>query len=270
MAEEFTKVHKLVPKDGIAVKRDVAYGAHERQTLDIFAPTKGGRNLPALVFFHGGAFIDGHRNRTDEVFSNVGYYFARHQIVGINAGYRLAPEARYPEASRDVAAVVRWIRDHASELNVDKDRLFLMGHSTGAAHTASYAYDRRLQPEGGPQIAGLIVVGGRVRADNLRENPHAKRVEAYYGEDSSKYDDYSPVSHVGPSSVPTMVAWSEFENKLLDVYCAELVHRLAEAKRRAPPVFTLKGHNHTSMVAHLNTAEDVFGAALRDFIVNPR
>ena len=270
MAEEFSHVHKLVPKTGIAVKGDIRFGPHERQALDIYSPEKPKGPLPALLFVHGGGFVDGSRNRTDEVFANVGYYFAHHDIVGINVGYRLAPEARYPEGSMDVRSALEWVRAHASELSIDPSRLFLMGHSTGAAHAASYAYDRRLQPQGGPGIAGLIIVGGRVRVDNLAENPNAKRVEAYYGDDTSKYDDYSPVTHVGPDSVPTMVAWSEFENPLLDVYCAELVHRLAVVKRRAPPVCVLGAHNHTSMVAHLNTAEDVFGAALRAFIAHPR
>jgi len=270
MAEAFTPVHKLIPKTGTVVRRDVHFGPHERQALDIYSPERPKGPMPALLFVHGGGFTDGSRNRTEEVFANVGYYFARHDIVGVNVGYRLAPEARYPEGSMDVRAGLDWVRAHATELNVDPARLFLMGHSTGASHAASYAYDRRLQPPSGPGIAGLIIVGGRVRIDNLAENPNARRVEAYYGDDTSKYDDYSPVSHVGPDSVPTMVAWCEFENPLLDVYCAELVHRLAVAKRRAPPVCVLKAHNHTSMVAHLNTAEDVFGAALRDFIANPR
>ncbi len=120
-----------------------------------------------------------------------------------------------------------------------------------------------------PGIAGLIVVSGRVRADNLAENPNANRVEAYYGGDSSVYEACSPVSHVDRDSVPTLVAWSEFENPLLDVYCAELVSRLGVAKRRTPPVVWLKGHNHTSVVAHIGLDEDILGAALRGFVAGP-
>jgi len=74
---------------------------------------------------------------------------------------------------------------------------------------------------------------------------------------------------VDAESLPTLVAWSEFENPLLDVYCAELVHRLSVAKRRSPRVIWLKGHNHTSIVAHIGLDEDTLGAALRSFIENP-
>lgn len=145
-----------------------------------------------------------------------------------------------------------------------------MGHSAGAAHAGSYAYDNRLQPRSGPGIAGFIVVSGRVRVETLPENPNAHKVATYYQTtDAAMLDDFSPVSHVGPESVPTFVAWAEYENPLLDLHCAELVYRLATAKRRSPPVFWLRGHNHTSAIGHINTAEDDLGRAMLEFIANP-
>jgi acetyl esterase len=267
--EEFTHVHEAVPKTGIRESRDLAYGAHPRQRLDIYAPPDAGKNRDAVVFVHGGAFTEGDRNRSPEIYANLGRYFVRHGIVGVNIGYRLAPEIQYPEGSRDVGTAVAWVRTHARDFSVDPARIFLMGHSAGAAHAATYVYERNLHPAGGPGLAGLIVVSGRVRADNLSENPNAARVEAYYGKDSSAYDRCSPVSHVAAESLPTLVAWSEFENPLLDVYCAELVYRLGVAKRRSPPVVWMKGHNHTSIIAHIGLDEDTLGAALRRFIENP-
>jgi acetyl esterase/lipase len=269
MIDAFTELLKSAPKEGIEVTRDIAYGDHPRQRFDLFLPPRAKRTGASLLFVHGGAFIEGHRNRTDEIYSNVLYYFARHGVVGVNVGYRLADDTPYPGASEDVGAAVAWMRGHAAEFGADPARLFLMGHSAGAAHAGSYAYDKRLQPPGGPGIAGMIVVSGRVRADNLPENPNAKRVETYYGPDAARYDDLSPVTHVGPGSVPTFVAMGEYENPLLDVYCLELAYRLAAAKRRAPPVMWLKGHNHTSMIGHFNTAEDHLGRAILEFIERP-
>ena len=269
MIEEFSKVHRTALDDSAGVVVDVAYGEHERQKLDIYSPRRLGQNRPAVLFVHGGAFVDGHRNRTPEIYSNISRYFARHGIIGVNVGYRLAPEAPYPNATRDVGKAVEWVRKHSLDIGVDPDRVFLMGHSAGGAHVASYAYDSRLHGPGGPGLAGLIVVSGRVRADNLPENPNARKVEAYYGTDASTYDDRSPVSHVNAGSIATLIAWGEFENALIDVYCAELTYRLGWAKRHTPPIVWLKGHNHTSMIAHIDTAEDALGSAMRSFIDNP-
>lgn len=271
MIEGFSAVLKSAPRHGVMVKRDIAYGPHERHRCDVFLPSQDASTRPAVLFVHGGAFLDGHRNRTDEIYSNVLYYFARNGIVGINIGYRLAGDAQYPGATEDVGQAVQWVRDHGAELGVDPARIFLMGHSAGCAHAASYAYDKRHQPATGPGLCGLIIVSGRVRADICSDNPNAKKVEAYYGTaDMTKLDDMSPVSHVGPDSVPTFVAWGEYENPLIDIHCAELVYRLGQAKRHTPPMLWLKGHNHTSTIGHFNTAEDMLGCAILDFIEHPR
>src|ERR1700739_738236 len=183
MVEKFSEVLKSSPKQGIRVDT-VCYGPHERQAFEVFHPADPGATArPGLIFVHGGAFTEGSRHRSTEIYANVLYYFARHGVVGINAGYRLAPEARYPEATRDIAAVVQWMRKNAARLNVDADRIFLMGHSAGGAHVGSYAYDKRHQPASGHGLAGVLIISGRVRADGRADNPNAKRVAEYYGPD---------------------------------------------------------------------------------------
>jgi acetyl esterase len=271
MIEKFSEVLRHSPTGGVQVETGNSYGPHERQAFEVFHPAASdGVPRPGLIFVHGGAFTEGSRHRTEAIYANVLYYFARHGIVGINAGYRLAPEARYPEATRDIASVVQWMRTNAVRLNIDPNRLFLMGHSAGGAHVGSYAYDKRHQPAGGHGLAGVLIISGRVRADGRADNPNARRVAEYYGSDLSTYDDLSPVSHVDKNSPPTFIACSEFENPLIDVYSYELAHRLASAKGRAPPLVWLKGHNHTSVIGHFNTAEDTLGRACLQFISETR
>ena len=268
MAEEFSKVHASAPPT-TRVTRNIAYGAHERQQFDIFHPENAAPGHPLVIFIHGGGFTEGHRNRNEHIYSNVSHYFARHGMSSINMNYRLAPDAAFPGASEDVAAVVRWARDNAATHGWSKDKIFLMGHSAGGAHAATYAYDKRVHGAAGPQIAGLMVISGRVRPDLLPENPNAKKVAAYYGNDASKLDAMSPISHVTADSVPTFIAMAQYENPLIDLYCTELAYRLAQVKRRTPPLMWVRGHNHSSMVGHLNTADDGLGAALRAFIADP-
>lgn len=269
MIDQFSPLLSGAPKEGVTVTRGVTYGDHPRQQFDVYSPNHANDMRPAVLFVHGGAFVDGNRNRSDEIYGNVHYCFARHGIVGVNIGYRLAGDGRYPAATEDVAAVVGWVQRNAAELKIDSSRVFLMGHSAGAAHTGSYVYDQRFRPEDGTGIAGHIVVSGRVRADNRPDNPNARKVEKYYGDDASFLDRVSPVSHVDGASVPTFVAWGEFENPLIDVYCSELLYRLAVAKGKTPPSLWLRGHNHTSTIAHLNTADNVLECAILDFIRNP-
>lgn len=270
MITAFSDVLKRISRAGVTVHRDIAYGPHERQQVDVFLPSRNVAAPPVVLFVHGGAFVSGHRNRTEQVYSNVLHYLAQRGIAGINVGYRLATHATYPGATLDIAAAVDWARAHAGEYGWNPDKVFLMSHSAGAAHAGAYAYDPAFASAGKPPLAGMIVVSGRVRIDNLKENPNAKKVEQYYGSDASRFEGYSPVHHINRDSVATFVAWAEFENPLIDVYCAELVYRLAEAKRKAPPTMWLAGHNHSSAIAHIGTSDDLLGQAIVSFIENPR
>ena len=269
MTEEFSKLHATMPDQSATVTANIPYGPHPRQEFDLFTPHKPCAQRPLVIFVHGGAFVEGQRNKTPEFYANVLRFFARHGIVGINMSYRMAPECQYPGASQDVGTVVAYAKAHAETLRINPRRIFLMGHSAGGAHAGSYAYDRRLQPAGGHGLAGVIIVSGRVRAETLDENPNARKVEAYYGTDLAVLDDASPVSHIDASSPPTFIAIAQYENALIDLHCTELAHRLAQAKRRSPPFLWLRGHNHTSSVAHLNTAENLLGNALLEFIADP-
>jgi acetyl esterase len=271
MIERFSDVLRQSPRDDVEAIRNLSYGPHPRQELDVYRSAQSTKGHAALLFVHGGAFMDGHRNRTDMVYSNVPVFFARHGIVGINVGYRLGGDVSYPGATEDVASALRWTQTHTDDLGIDLTRIFLMGHSAGAAHTGSYAYDKRRHSKTGPGLAGHIVLSGRVRAENLPENPNGEKVVKYYGTtDAQQLADLSPVTHIDANSIPTLVAWGEYENPLIDVHCAELVSRLSQAKRRSPPTVWLRGHNHTSTMAHIGTADDFLGHAMLDFIGHPR
>jgi acetyl esterase/lipase len=267
MIEAFSEVLAHAPRDGITIIRDLPYGDHPKQRIDVYRPDEAsGAPRPIVLFVHGGAFVEGDRNRSPEVYANVLRYFARHGLVGLNMGYRLAPEFQYPSGSEDVAAAIAWARTHARDHGGDPDSIVLIAHSAGAAHAGCYAYDRRFHPASGPGIRALVVLSGRVRADLRPDNPNASRVRAYYGDDPARLEAGSAVNHVGADSVPTMVAFGEYENPLIDVYCTELVHRLASARGVAPPVMRLEGHNHTSVIAHFDTAEDELGRMILRFI----
>lgn len=267
MIGAFTPLLARCPKDGVQASRDIAYGKHPRQVLDVYKPA-GAKGAPVVLFVHGGAFVDGEKDRSTEVYSNVCNWFARHGIVGINVEFRLAPEFAYPSGTIDVGLAAKWAVDNAAVIGADPAKLFVFGHSAGAAHTASYAYGAP-GSEGGPPVAGSIVVSGRVRADNLASNPNARKVEAYYGTDAALFEERSAV-HWAKAGVPTFIAIAEYENPLLDIYCLELAHRIAQHRGSAPRVLQLPGHNHTSIIAHVNTAENVLGNALLAFVRDPK
>ena len=84
--------------------------------------------IPVIVFFHGGGFVLGDL----DVFDRQCRRLCRASTCAvISVDYRLAPEYRFPAAIDDAFAAVQWIADNAGHLDVDADRLAVMGDSAG-------------------------------------------------------------------------------------------------------------------------------------------
>lgn len=266
----YTPLHEAVDKQGIVVTREIAYGEHARQKLDVYLPPGKASGLrPIVLFVHGGAFLRGNMNANQQIYGNVLYYLARQGMVGINVEYRLAPEAPYPAGSHDVAAAVAWARTHAHEYGGDPERVILIGHSAGGAHAASYVADPAVRPAAGHGVARLVLISARLRADVHADNPNADGVRAYWGDDAARYEQVSPLTYAANIDVPLMIAVAEHENPYLDVYAAELFWRVSQARGQASRFLRflqVRHHNHTSIVAHINTAEDMLGRQMLDFI----
>jgi acetyl esterase/lipase len=257
------------PKSGVAVTREVPYAGHDRQRLDVFRP-QSARDADVVVFVHGGAFVRGDKRVTSEVYDNVLYWFARQGCVGFNIEYRLAPESQYPGGATDVALAVAWVRAHAREHGGNPARIFLIGHSAGGTHAAAYACDPVVRPAEGHGLAGLVLISARVRADARPDNPNAAAVKAYFGEDESLYEARSPVTHAANLDLPVFIAIAEHENPLLDVYGAELLHRVSAVRGRTPRFMRLPEHNHISIMAHFNTEEELLGREILEFFAAGR
>lgn len=254
------------PKGDIDVIRDVPYGAHPRQRLDLFRPSAA---VPTgvVVFVHGGAFVRGDKQTSPEIYDNVLFWFARQGLLGVNIEYRLAPEAAFPAGADDVALAMAWLDGHAADFGGDPRQLFLVGHSAGGTHVASYAFDPALGYLG-QHAACIVLISARLRADDSDDNPNAQGVRAYFGEDRALYGPRSPVSHAACNNIAVFVVCAEFENPLLDVYSLEFAHQLALTRKRAPRTLRLLRHNHMSIMAHFNSGEDILGREMLDFFAN--
>lgn len=263
--ELFTPLLAAAPRDGVSVTADQAYGADPQQTLDVYEP-RGAKDLPVVVFVHGGALTTGDKDENKEVHANVLYYFARHQFLGINANYRLAPKYVYPAAAQDIGSVVAWIKENAKRFGGDPRRIYLLGRSTGALHVATWAFDSKIHGAAGPGVSGVVLISGRLKADNRADDPNSQRVEAYFGKDTSLYGERSPVNFGSRSPLATFIVIAEFDNPFLDVYSAELFAKMCEARSKCPRFLRLAGHNHQSTTLSINTPDDQLGQEIINFI----
>lgn len=86
------------------------------------------RTLPVFINIHGGGFSLGHAS-DDDIFM---YKIAKNIAIKIiSVDYSLAPEAPFPKALNECYEVIKYVYDNYASLNIDRDNIFVGGHSAG-------------------------------------------------------------------------------------------------------------------------------------------
>jgi acetyl esterase/lipase len=195
-----TAFNAFVLKDlgGRLLARDLAYGDHPRQQLDLYSPRRppGRKALPIIAFFYGGSWASGVR----QGYGFVGRALAARGFLVAVADYRLVPEVRFPAFIEDAAGAVRWLIAHAGAHKGDPGRLVLMGHSAGAYNAAMAALDPQWLGPDRSRIAGLIGLAGPY--DFL---PLSGAVTKAAFADADDLEATQPVRFAGEGAPPTLL-----------------------------------------------------------------
>lgn len=97
---------------------------------------EGSKPGSAVVYAHGGGMILGSLDLYDFVVSE---YVSKSGVPFLAVDYRLAPESKGTMLTEDVFAGISWLAAHASGLDIDINRIAVMGDSGGGAPAAGVA-----------------------------------------------------------------------------------------------------------------------------------
>lgn len=146
------KLGPETPMDIVENKTIMVRDGHE-VPVRIYTPPNYVTPEPAIVFFHGGAWISGslrtHETTCQHLAIDTG-------LKVLSVDYRLAPEHRFPIGANDCCDVTEWASMCAGELGIDPARLIVAGDSAGgnlAAVVALWARDYD-----GPKIAFQLLI----------------------------------------------------------------------------------------------------------------
>ena len=251
------------PYPDVKTERDVKYGPADRHLLDVFTPEPSSSGRPVLIFIHGGAFTAGNKRAPGTPFyDNIMLWAVKNGFVGVNTTYRLAPQAPWPAAAEDLGAVVQWVADNIASRGGDPGHVFLMGHSAGAVHVATYVSHPEFHKVKGGGVAGAILVSGLY--DLTAGVSDAER--AYFGTDPSVYAERSSMKGLVATKLPLMLASAELDpapfhrefNRLKDAACNG-AHGCLHA-------LMLPQHSHMSEVYSINTADTRLTDQILEFV----
>ncbi|UYP20407.1 alpha/beta hydrolase [Rhodococcus sp. Z13] len=124
-----------------------------RLPVRIHVPGTDSARRPVVLYFHGGGFVGGDLSVVDEPARAI---TNGTDAIVVTAGYRLAPEHRFPAAADDAWAALRWTAEHIAGYGGDPDDLVVLGDSAGGNLAASVTL--RARDEGGPVLRGQVLV----------------------------------------------------------------------------------------------------------------
>jgi acetyl esterase/lipase len=139
---------KTITADGYTIK------------LNIVRPEGVKDTLPVFMFTHGGGWVLGdyptHRRMVRDLVVLSGF-------AAVFVNYTRTPDAQYPRAVNEIYAATKWVAEHGAEINVDGERLAVVGNSVGGNMTAVTTL--MAKEKGGPEIKLQILMWPIVDAD---------------------------------------------------------------------------------------------------------
>jgi acetyl esterase/lipase len=261
----YAPLQEKEPYHGIKVSRDVKYGDDPRNMLDIFTPEGGAAGRPVLMFVHGGGMIRGNKHAPGSAFyDNIMVFAARHGMVGVNVEYRLAPKSPWPAGNEDLSAAVHFVADHAASYGADPSRIYLMGHSAGATHVASYVSHPEFFGPKGSGLAGAILSSGGY--DFTKEDDQSEGRIAYFGSDPKLLIQRSAVAGLVETRIPLMISNAELDPPAIAAQSALLKDALCKSEHGCVRSLVLPHHSHMSESYSIGTADTQLSDQILQFI----
>jgi acetyl esterase/lipase len=238
----------------VTVKKDVIFGRVEGSALlaDLAYPSSGSAPRPVLMYVHGGRWRGG--TRDDQSWANV-QKWAQEGYFTMTIDYRLVGATPAPAPYLDTLTAIRWVHAHAKEYNIDEDRIYLIGFSSGG-HLVTLAAALGAgpwKPVGGwedarTDIAGAISTGGAFDLNTLSWG----NLWVPLGDEdiTTARRQASPMHQITPQSKPMMIVHSDDDKS---VPIQQAIDMVAALKAKNVPHKFL----HYTDRGHMGATEEV-------------
>jgi acetyl esterase len=211
------------------VMQEAVYKTKGLTKLKLYIYQPSGRNnlekLPAIVFFHGGAWAGGHAWQ----FIPQCKYLAERGMVAITVEYRVRKRqgATPFECVTDAKSAIRWVRGHASEYRIDENRIAAGGGSAGGHMAACTAlikdFDEKDEDMNVSSIPNALVLFNAVFDVQEILPEHPKKVRKIL---ENRTTEISPIYHVYKGAPPTIIFHGTADNSVpfhqATLFCVEM------------------------------------------------
>jgi acetyl esterase/lipase len=238
--------------------------------LDLHLPKSRQMPVPVVLYFHGGAWTHGSKDRP--VIGLERYLAAGWAVAQPN--YRLAPEHPAPAAVEDAICAFRWIAAHAGEYGLDARRVVAAGFSAGGhlalllgmlPDSTSLAANCPSPAAHGP--AAVVNFAGIADLPDLLQGVHRREwAVAWIGKGAGResvVSAVSPLQRVGPGIAPVITVHGEVD-EVVPYDQARRLHRALDEAKVPNRLVTLPQQGHSIAGEHRARALTTVMAFLRE------
>jgi acetyl esterase/lipase len=170
--------------------------------------------MPVVIYIHGGSWYEGDKQGDDPIKQNMALkskIFTDAGFLFVSINHRLSPypptddpdRIMHPVHAQDVATAIAWVYENIDDYGGDRDRIGLLGWSSGGHLSALVATDETYLAEAGLSLS-VITCSSSLNSAALEipttiANSSDARNKKYFnafGKNPKVWHDASPMFHV--------------------------------------------------------------------------
>ena len=231
----------------VRIERDIQFANPDGQQLklNVYRPLTPGK-YPSLIVIYGGAWREG--NPSD--YESFSRYIAAQGYSVIAIDYRHAPQYQFPTQLEDVQTALSYISDRVDELEIDRQRVALIGRSAGAQLASIVAY----QNQSSIKFQAIINYYGPVNLVSGYRNPPApdpidtrQVLENFLGGTPETklnlYQQASPINYLKPNLPPSLLIYAQRDH-LVQAKYGKLLYEKLQITNNCAALLTIPWAEH--------------------------
>ncbi|CAN5878971.1 hypothetical protein BH11MYX2_BH11MYX2_21000 [soil metagenome] len=265
-------MNEYFAQDIVDIEHDINYAGDDniRHTLDLYVPRGADKDVPIVVFIHGGFWMRRDKSYLEPItglYSNVGTALARHGIAAAIIDYRLVPSVTFDDEFADVAQAIKWVQRRGEAHGVDASQIVIAGHSAGGHMTALAAFDHdRMAALGVDErsLRGFAPLSPilDIPAFSVFSTEDKDIANTVFGDDK---EADSPSSYYARGAKPLLLLYGSDDLKEVYSQSARAAIEL-EGLGLDIRAHELAGKDHDHVVLDFDTDDDAMTPLLADFV----